>query len=241
MAATTKADAVSADILRRIVHGELEAGALLPKAEVLAEDYGVNRGVVREALKSLETQRLVKPRKRRGTEVLDPSSSFSPEVLHAMLMPGGQGDTTLDLEVLEDFLNIRAMLDHHMVSLAAKNRTQADITVLTTCVAEVREAQDDKERYAVAVDALLVAIARATGNRIFPMLLEWHRRVHTGLGDLLLTVRRPQPGHVQGVELLVHLIIAQDTDAIAALLTHFHAWATPQLLKEAARRNGDSS
>ena len=238
--ATTKADTVSADILRKIVRGELATGALLPKAEVLADDYGVNRGVVREALKSLEVQNLVKPRKRRGTEVLDPSSSFSPEVLRAMLMPGGEGGARIDLEVLADFLDIRASLDQQMASLAARERSESDVVALMACVAEVREAQDDEARYSAAIDALLFAIARATGNRIFPMLLQWHTRVQADLGDLLLTVRKPGPGHVQGIELLVSLIIAQDTHAITQLLAQFHAWATPQLLAEAARRNGDS-
>ena len=77
MPATTKADSVSADILRKIVRGDLKTGALLPKAEMLAVDYGVNRSVVREALKSLEVQNLVQPRRRRGTEVLDPATSLS--------------------------------------------------------------------------------------------------------------------------------------------------------------------
>jgi DNA-binding FadR family transcriptional regulator len=237
----TKADRVSADILRKIVRGDLVTGALLPKAEVLAEDYGVNRGVVREALKSLEVQNLVQPRKRRGTEVLDPASSFSPEVLRAMLMPDDDESKRIDLDVLEDFLDIRAALDVQMASLAAANRTEEDIVSLRACLGEVRASQDDEDRYTEAIDAVLVTIAKATGNRIFPMLLRWHTRVQADLGDLLLAVRKAGPGHVQGIELLVALIIAQDGAAITTLLSRFHTWATPQLLAEAVRHNGERS
>lgn len=241
MAMTTKADTVSVDILRRIVRGELATGALLPKAEVLAEDYGVNRGVVREALKSLEVQNLVQPRKRRGTEVLDPAHSFSPNVLRAMLMPEGEERAWIDLEVLKDFLEIRSALDVQMASLAATHRTEEDILALRTCLAEVRSSLDDEPAYTAAIDGVLVAIAKATGNRIFPMLLRWHIRVQADLGELLLTVRRARPSHVQGIELLVGLIIAQEADAVSSLLTRFHTWATSQLLEEAARHNGELS
>ena len=241
MPTTTKADTVSADILRKIVRGELAAGALLPKAEVLAEGYGVNRGVVREALKSLEVHNLVRPRKRRGTEVLDPALSFSPDVLRAMLMPGGQGDARIDLEVLKDFLDIRAALDVQMASLAASNRSDEDITRLRACLEEVRGALSDEERYSAAIDRLLLTIAQATGNRIFPMLLRWHRRVQSDLGPLLYSVRRPGTAHVQGIALLVQLIIAQDSAGITTLLNRFHHWATSHLLEEAARRNGEGT
>ncbi len=132
MPATTKADTVSADILRKIVRGDLETGALLPKAEVLAEDYGVNRGVVREAIKSLEVQNLVQPRKRRGTEVLDPATSFSAEVMSAMLLPEGGASPQVDLAVLADFLEIRAVLATQMAILAAARRTAAAARAPTT-------------------------------------------------------------------------------------------------------------
>lgn len=85
--ADRKADRVAQDLLRRIVAGEVEVGSLLPKEAELAEAHGVNRSVIREAIKLLEVHRLVRPIRRRGTEVLDPMASMSPEVLRAMLVP----------------------------------------------------------------------------------------------------------------------------------------------------------
>ncbi|MDP6942890.1 MAG: GntR family transcriptional regulator [Myxococcota bacterium] len=240
MTVTTKADSVSADILRKIVRGDLETGALLPKAEALAEDYGVNRSVVREAIKSLEVQNLVQPRKRRGTEVLDPATSFSAEVMSAMLLPEGCDASRIDLEVLEDFLEIRAVLDAQMAALAATNRTDADIACFEACLEAIREARDDVGRYSDAITDLSLAVATATGNRIFPMLVHWHGRVQADLEDLLLTVRQPGTAHLQGITLLVQLIIARDTEAISRLLAQFHAWAIPELLTAASKRNGDT-
>ena len=240
MPVTTKADSVSADILRKIVRGDLAEGALLPKAEDLAEDYGVNRSVVREAIKSLEVQNLVQPRKRRGTEVLDPATSFSAAVMSAMLLPEGEADGHVDLDVLKDFLEIRAVLDTQMAMLAAVNRTAEDIVDLEAGLEVARAALDDPQSYSDAITRLSLTVASATGNRIFPMLVHWHGRVQGDLEELLLVVRRPGPAHLQGIEILVGLIIAQNTQAITSLLAQFHAWAIPQLLDAAARRNGDT-
>ena len=67
-----KADQVASDLISRIVTGELPVGSILPREEDLADEYRVNRSVVREAGKLLQVHRLVEPRRRRGTEVLDP-------------------------------------------------------------------------------------------------------------------------------------------------------------------------
>ena len=84
-ASPRKADLVARDLMRRIVSGEVSVGSLLPKEEELAAGYRVNRSGVREAVKLLEVHRLVRPVRRRGTEVLSPLSSLSPEVLRALL------------------------------------------------------------------------------------------------------------------------------------------------------------
>ncbi|MCA9605115.1 MAG: FadR family transcriptional regulator, partial [Myxococcales bacterium] len=106
-----KADRVADDLLRQIVGGTLEIGSLLPKEAELAAEYGVNRSVIREAIKLLEVHRLVRPIKRRGTEVLDPLASVSPEVLQAMMVPA---PGRIDRERLRDYLEIRATLDVQM-------------------------------------------------------------------------------------------------------------------------------
>src|SRR5688572_16140682 len=115
-----KADRVARDLLGRIVGGELAVGTLLPKEDELAAQFGVNRSVIREAIKLLEVHRLVRPIRRRGTEVLSPLSSMSPEVLRAMLSPRAG---VIDRRVLGGFLEIRAALDVQMTGLAAERRS----------------------------------------------------------------------------------------------------------------------
>ncbi|RMG06404.1 MAG: FadR family transcriptional regulator [Planctomycetota bacterium] len=226
---TRKADRVADDLLRRIVSGELAVGSLLPRENALAERYGVNRGVVREAVKLLEVHRLVRPRRRRGTEVLDPMESLSPEVLAAMLEPA---PGRVDPEVFADLLELRAELDEAMVRLAAERRSEEDLVALDEALADVRaaEAADDAEATSRAMNRMALAIARASQNRLYPMLVHWHRRIVASLFDLFREVRRPSPQHTQGVELLVALIRQRDVEGAAALVRAFHAFATPRLL-----------
>ena len=173
MAEGRKADRVADDLLRSIVRGEVEVGSLLPKEAELAERYGVNRSVVREAIKLLEVHRLVRPIRRRGTEVLDPMRSVSPEVLRAMMTPASG---RVDREVFRDFLEIRASLDVQMSTLAAARRTDEDVAILEGHLARLKDALHDRARYDVCSEALTRAVARATHNRIFEWVRGWESR-----------------------------------------------------------------
>ncbi|MCA9850550.1 MAG: FadR family transcriptional regulator, partial [Dehalococcoidia bacterium] len=109
---------VSRDLLEQIVRGDLAVGSLLPREAELAAAYGVNRSVVREAIKLLEVHRLVRPTRRLGTVVLDPMASLTPEVLRAMLVRRDAEGARVDVTVLAGLLEIRAGLDVQMAALA---------------------------------------------------------------------------------------------------------------------------
>src|SRR5687767_14173441 len=102
-----KADVVARDLLGRIVSGKLAVGSVMPTEAELSLEYHVNRSVVREAIKQLEVHGLVRPVKRRGTLVLDPLRSPSPDVLRAMLSPR---PGVVDRAALAELLEIRAQL-----------------------------------------------------------------------------------------------------------------------------------
>lgn len=65
------ADQVFEQIASEIMDGVYEPGTHLPSERTLAEVFGVNRHVVREALKRLEQINLVKVSQGGGTQVLD--------------------------------------------------------------------------------------------------------------------------------------------------------------------------
>jgi len=230
-----KADRVAGDLLTRIVGGDLDVGTILPKENELADAFAVNRSVVREAVKLLEVHRLVRPVRRRGTEVLDPLASLSPEVLRCMLRPPGG---PIDRSVLRDLLEVRTDLDTQMCGLAAERRTEADLAKMDQGTADVREALHRGSGYVEAVDALSLAMSRATHNRIFEMLAHWNRLVTTDLVDVFHATRPASTAYVDGLMLIVELVRQQDAEQARAVVRAYHEWATPRLLVAAALHDG---
>ncbi len=227
-----KADRLADDLLRRIVSGELPVGSLLPKEEELAAAHGVNRSVVREAVKLLEVHRLVRPVRRRGTEVLSPLSSMSPEVLRAMLTPR---PGLFDRRVLEGLLEIRANLDTMMCGLAATRRSAADLTAMDAALARMASALASQESasYLAAADDLLLLVARATRNPLFEMLAAWNRMVLAELEPISLGVRAMSEPHRQALATIVERIRRKDSEGARALVTAFHEWAIPRMVATA--------
>lgn len=68
MGAQTSADLVAVEIRRRILEGELQSGVAL-RDQSLAEEFQVSRNTVREALRSLQRDRLASHERNRGTTV----------------------------------------------------------------------------------------------------------------------------------------------------------------------------
>jgi DNA-binding FadR family transcriptional regulator len=233
--AARKADVVARDLLERVVSGELPVGSILPREAELATRYGVNRSVVREAVKLLEVHRLVLPTRRRGTEVLEPLRSLSPDVLRAMLQ---RRDGGIDRHVLAGLLEIRAALDAQMTTLAALRRTDADLAALRALLARLRDARDHA---AIARErlALPILVARATQNPLFEMLAHWNELVVRDLDAVFGSMFPTRDAFVQGIALLVDLIERREVDAIRTLVSAYHAWATPRLLAAAALASGE--
>jgi DNA-binding FadR family transcriptional regulator len=227
-ASPRKADVVARDLMRRIVAGEIAVGSLLPKEEALAARYRVNRSVVREAVKLLEVHRLVRPVRRRGTEVLSPLASLSPEVLRALLAPA---PGRIDPKVLAGLLEIRAALDVQMSSLAAERRTARDLAALEAALARAHDARaaHDAAAYAAAVDDFSLALARATGNPLFEMLASWNRMVILDLEPLFAFVRAPSEPHEQALRTLVAAIRRRDVEGTRRMVHSYHEYLVPRL------------
>lgn len=223
-----KADDVAEDLLGRIVHGEIPVGSLLPREADLAEQYGVGRSVVREANKLLEVHRLVEPRRRRGTEVLDPLASLTPKVIGAMLVAR---DGRIDRAMLAELLEIRALLDAELAGLAAERRTAADLANIERCLQRLATTAADSDAGRDALDDFGLALAHASGNRLFVMLSHWHRQITRGLGALLTPVRA-RVAELDGHRLLVQAIRNRDGQLARELVRQFHTWANREILRQ---------
>jgi DNA-binding FadR family transcriptional regulator len=130
-------------VVRRIVAGVLEPGAPLPIEPVLAEQFGVSRTVVREAVRVLVSMGLVEVKQGSGTRVR-PSDAWDyldPLVLFEQVR-ARKNDGLLD-EVLEG----RRILEVEATGLAAERRTNGDLDGLSSCLKGMRGALADPETF----------------------------------------------------------------------------------------------
>ena len=83
-----------------ILRGHYATGDKLPPERKLAEELGVNRASLREAIKALEQMGLVKTRQGDGTRVLDFMQTAGVELVSHLV--AGTPDGVPSVEVLED-------------------------------------------------------------------------------------------------------------------------------------------
>lgn len=109
-----------------IVSGELAPGARLFE-DRLAEQLGVSRNPVREALRALEGTGLVEVLPRRGAYV----SRFEPDRARQLL-------------------ELRQVLESYAAELAAHNRTDDDLAAMHECIERGRKATAENDVVAAA-------------------------------------------------------------------------------------------
>src|SRR5215216_6352113 len=125
--AATRASSTIADQIRSaIVGGRLAAGDRLPPERELAEQFGVSRVTVRDALRALEAMGLIKVRvgARGGAFVTAPTGSHIGQTMSDMMMM--QAITPADI------VEARLIVELGTVTLACVRATEPDLDALRT-------------------------------------------------------------------------------------------------------------
>lgn len=91
-----------------IVTGQIAPDDRLPNEAMLAAEFGVSRATIREALRVLSTQHLIRTAKgsQRGSFVTIPSVELNTQFLEANIGLLSHSDVTL-----EEFLEVRELLE----------------------------------------------------------------------------------------------------------------------------------
>lgn len=108
---------------RAIASGDYPEGTLLPREAELQEQFQASRQTVREAIKVLTAKGMVYARKRAGTFV-QPRSTWDlldPDVL------GWHPAGALPHDVLEDFVEMRRLIEPAAARFAATRGTDAEL------------------------------------------------------------------------------------------------------------------
>ena len=138
-------------------------GAALPPEPELEERFGVGRGVVREAIKTLAAKGLVSVGPRHGTRVLPRHdwSLLDRDVLNWLV---GKGDP--DRELLLEIQEVRSIIEPAAAALAAERATKSDRQRINAALTAM-ETSHDQASATEADKAFHLAILDATHNRVF--------------------------------------------------------------------------
>ena len=162
-----------------ILSGKLKVGQKLPPERELALQMRVSRPVVHEGLVELASRGLVSIKPRFGTIVNDYRKEGSITLLSS-LMQYQQGN--LEPQLLESLLELRMLLEPQVARLAAENRTEEQIREFHEILEKEASGHHRHVQDITDLDFdFHLLIAMASGNAIFPLLINSFRQVYTNL------------------------------------------------------------
>ena len=148
-----------------VLAGILKPGDQLPAERELANQFGVSRTAVREAVKTLREKGLVEAYPGRGTFITNGTSQAIRQSFGLMLKMGG-AESTLQL------VEVREILEPEIAALAATRAQDRHIAGMSEAVATMEAAMTDPDRFVEADLDFHLLLAEATENPFVPILID---------------------------------------------------------------------
>ena len=172
----TLSDKVAKAITEAIVSGRIERGQQLDSERELADQFGVSRTVIREAVRSLAAQGLVETGSGRGVQV----SGVDGDAVSRSMGLYLRRNPAIDYARVHE---VRSGLEIQIAGLAAERATPDDLSHLAKVNKELGLARPKDERAATLDLELHSAVAAATHNPLFVVMLD-------SISDVLFEFRR---------------------------------------------------
>jgi GntR family transcriptional repressor for pyruvate dehydrogenase complex len=170
-----KSEITALQIQKAILDGWYKPGDRLPPERSLADEYGVSRAILREAVKHLSGIGLVRTEPQSGTYVTDYGQEASLEFLVYLL----ENNETLNPEIFLSLLDFRELLETGAASRAALKSDEDFILSLNDNLKLMRAAAGDVELLTSRDYDFHRMIIGKTGNIAFKLLFNACRSVYT--------------------------------------------------------------
>jgi GntR family transcriptional repressor for pyruvate dehydrogenase complex len=145
--------------------GALKPGDQLPPERELAQQFGVSRTAVREAVKALREKGMVEAYPGRGTFITDGTSYTIKQSLDRMIKTG-QVEGSLYLA------EVREILEPEIAALAATRGDEEDLVAMREAVAIMDGAKKDPDEFIEADLDFHLALAEAAANPFILSLID---------------------------------------------------------------------
>lgn len=160
----------------RILRGEIKLGDKLPPERELAEQFGVSRTAVREAVKALIQLGLIDAQPGRGTFVISRSPNGVRDIMDHILK------VDLD-EGTRNLVEVREILEPEIAALAALRSRPENLAAMQAALLEMESSLDDIDRFIEADLDFHLALAEGARNPLILALID-------NLVDILRSARR---------------------------------------------------
>lgn len=162
-----------------ILSGRFKIGQKLPSERELALQLGVSRPVVHEGLVELATRGLISLKPRVGAVVNDYRKEGSITLLSSLIQ---YQKGMLEPALLESLLQMRLLMEPEFARFASQNRTEEHLREFNEILKKEETASCLNSRLITDIDfEFHLLIALASGNAVYPLLLNSFRQVYTNL------------------------------------------------------------
>ena len=167
----TLSSRIVAEIRNAVFEGRLKPGDFLGSENNLAQQYGVSRITVRDALRSLSATGIVEVRQGAGggARIADANLEYFADALAVQFQLAGVG--------AEETLGAQSAIEEMAAELAAEHRNDEDLARMAAAVEQAAVVVDDPAAFTEASLGFHLAVAEASHNRALFALLRALRYV----------------------------------------------------------------
>jgi len=208
------AEGVFNHLFDAIVSGRMAPGSSLPPERTLTDEFGVNRQVVREAIKQLVHLGLVVQEHGNGNIVADWRRSGTFEVLPAIAARSAVGFDADQLVLARSLLELRQACGTQTAPLCAVRCSPEVVDQLGALVGHLAMGGEPIERFRLSMQ-FWALVAEGAGNVAFQLMHNSMERSIVPVGMLMSHVCSHVPGDVADYQQLVDAMAASDPQAAA--------------------------
>lgn len=198
---------IAIQIEEAIFEKKYPPGSKLPSENDLCKQFGVSRTSVREALGALEAQGMIEIIKGKGMFVKQITTEIVSNSMQKYLKLSSDRDYVMDL------VHSRQIIEPGIAYYAAINHNDEDIVALTENIESLRTSSGDFEVLAGLDNLFHMNLARASKNRIMPLLLDpIHKLMPEVKSSIYATVGDAKGSAVIWHQKILDAVISRNSD-----------------------------
>ncbi|MCP4311861.1 MAG: FadR family transcriptional regulator [Bacteroidetes bacterium] len=146
---------------------KLTVGSKLPTEREMCESFGVSRTALREALRRLNARGLISIQKGSGMYVSEINIEDAIKTLNLYY------DLKFDKNLLTQIIEVRSIFEPEIARMAARNRTEEDISELEANMVEFESCDPDNTQKEADIDNRFhLIITKSSANPILQITME---------------------------------------------------------------------